>query len=382
MQLICPRCHTNNRFGAERPAAPARFVCVGCREEFEAVLVGGALRTVAPQDAHALAPFAESAQAAPAPEEDFFDILSIPQEPPAEVFAEAAPAQVLEDLFDAAPAAREAAQATADVPAPAAEVDPYQVAGPVAERLASPPAAHEQAEAAAEAVAEVAPPAEAAFAVEAAAAEVPPSSSGRVPPPPPPASVDKYAVGMRVLRVSPLWLLLSSLGFFAVLLTLSWMSQPVGPVGEAVAAAGMKMPNQASSPPLKAAPAAAVEEAKATAEEAKAPAEKAPQPAAKPAPAAPAPQPAAAEQTPAGAPGGKFTVQVGSFNDPSEANQRVSQLRAAGFEARSVTVELPQRGTWYRVQAGRFATREDAAKAGAQMRAKGAAAAVMVTEVN
>lgn len=371
MQLICPRCHTNNRFGAERPA-PARFVCVGCREEFEAVLAGGALRTVLPQDAHAVVPFVEPAPLAHAPEEEFFDILSIPQEPPAEVFAEAAPAPVLEDVFEAAPEAQEAAQAPSDAAAPAAEFDPYHAAEAAAAEVASQHAAHAQVEA----EAGVAHVAEAL--VEAAPAKGESSSSGRVPPPPP-ASVDKYAVGMRVLRVSPLWLLLSSLGFFAVLLTLSWMSQPVGPVGEAVAAAGMKMPNQASSPPLKAAPAAA-EEAKATAEKALTPA---PQPPAKPAAEAPAPRPAAAaEKPPADAAGGKFTVQVGSFNDPSEANQRVSQLRAAGFEARSVAVELPQRGTWYRVQAGRFATREDAAKAGAQMRAKGAAAAVMVTEVN
>ena len=353
MQLICPRCHTNNRFGPERPATLARFVCVGCREEFDAVLVDGALRTTLPQEAGGPAPFEP---AAPETDEDFFDILSIPQEPPAEVVAEAAPAQLLEDVL----AVEAEAPAPPHVPAPAAaaeEVEPCHVTGSADPVVASSPAPSVRAE--------VAP---------AAAAAPAAAQSGRVPPPP---SVDKYAVGMRVLRVSPVWLLLSSLGFFAVLLTLSWVSQPVGPVGEAVAAAGVKMPNQATSPPAKSAP-VAVGEAKATVEKALPPAPE--KPAAEPA-KAPAPQPAA-PASPEAAAGGNYTVQVGSFNNPSEANERVSQLRAAGFEARAVAVELPQRGTWYRVQAGRYATRDEAAKGGAQMRAKGVAAAVMVAEVN
>ncbi|MDQ3805402.1 MAG: SPOR domain-containing protein, partial [Acidobacteriota bacterium] len=120
--------------------------------------------------------------------------------------------------------------------------------------------------------------------------------------------------------------------------------------------------------------------AKATAEKALPPAPKeAGKPAAEAA-EAPAPQPAAQHFSDA-AGSGNFTVQVGSYNDPSEANQRVSQLRAAGFEARAVEVELPKRGTWYRVQAGRFETREEATQAGAQMRARGAAAEAIVTEV-
>jgi hypothetical protein len=351
MQLICPQCHTNNRFGAERPAAAARFVCVGCRTEFDAVLIDGALRTVLPRDAHALAPD---------PPEDIFDILSIPQEPPAEVFAEAAPAQVLEDVFAAEPIEIEAPPAQTSA-ATAGEAEPFHVTESAEVGVAPPPAQDARAEAAP------------ATRIESPAAGKQPPAPGRVPPPP---AVDKYAVGMRVLRVSPVWLLLSTVGFFGVLLTLSWMSQPVGPVGEAVAAAGAKLPNQATNP----APVALVEGAKATAEKALPPAPKESVKPAAEAAQAPAPPPAA-QHFSAAAGRGNFTVQVGSFNDPSEANQRVSQLRAAGFEARAVAVELPQRGTWYRVQAGRFETRDEAAKAGAQMRAKGAADAAIVTEV-
>ena len=84
-------------------------------------------------------------------------------------------------------------------------------------------------------------------------------------------------------------------------------------------------------------------------------------------------------ETAAGA--GNFTVQVGSYPDASQANERVSSLRASGFEARAAAVEIPKRGTWYRVQAGRFQTREEAARFGAQLRAKGAADNALVTEV-
>lgn len=46
-----------------------------------------------------------------------------------------------------------------------------------------------------------------------------------------------------------------------------------------------------------------------------------------------------------------------------------------------MAAELPNRGTWYRVQAGSFQTRDEAGKAGSQLRAKGAASTVMVVEI-
>jgi cell division protein FtsN len=54
-------------------------------------------------------------------------------------------------------------------------------------------------------------------------------------------------------------------------------------------------------------------------------------------------------------------VQVGSYNNQSEANEHVSRL-----------------STWYRVQVGRYAERAEASKAVAQLRAKGAAAGALV----
>jgi cell division septation protein DedD len=79
--------------------------------------------------------------------------------------------------------------------------------------------------------------------------------------------------------------------------------------------------------------------------------------------------------------GGKFTVQVASFSVESEANERISSLRASGFDARSTAVEIPGRGKWYRVHVGRFGAREEAAKAAAQLREKGGAAGSMVVAI-
>lgn len=195
---------------------------------------------------------------------------------------------------------------------------------------------------------------------------------------------DKYAVGMRILRVSPVWLLLSTFGFLSVIMLFGWMSQPAAKVEASALDAAVK--NEASSRPLASARADAPEAAPAEAE-APAPAPTAkeePRQQAAQEPQQPAQESRAQEAAPPAettAARGNFTIQVGSYPDVSQANERVSALRASGFEARAAAVELPKRGTWYRVQAGRFLTREEAARFGAQLRAKGAAENVFVAEV-
>ncbi len=202
------------------------------------------------------------------------------------------------------------------------------------------------------------------------AAEPAPVENHRVAAP----AYDKYAVGMRILRISPAWLLLSTFGFISIILLFGWMFRPAGRVEASALDAGVK--NEATNQSL---PQAVVPEAKPV---------EAPQEEPKPQPSqAPQPQPQesqAKEVTPpAGdaAEAGNFTVQVGSYPDASQANERVSALRASGVEARAAAVEIPKRGTWYRVQAGRFQTREEATRFGAQMRAKGAADNVIIAEV-
>lgn len=77
---------------------------------------------------------------------------------------------------------------------------------------------------------------------------------------------------------------------------------------------------------------------------------------------------------------GSFTVQVGSYNQLTQADERVARLKAAGLDARVAQVEIPKRGTWYRVQTGRFFTRDEATRYITQLRSKGLAQDGFITE--
>lgn len=212
---------------------------------------------------------------------------------------------------------------------------------------------------------------------------------------------DPFAVGLRVLRMAPAWLLFTAVCCTAVVLLLGWMRT----VGEAGAVTLPSKHNDARAAKRVAAddaPSAkteAVSPANASTAETSAQkstaandalAQAAAQATTAPAPGAQTPQtaPAAAQQTeekaqvktsaPVADAGGRFTAQVGSYSNQSEANAQVSRLRAAGFDAHVAAAALPGRGTWYRVQVGRFAERGEASKTVAVMRAKGAAAGALV----
>jgi cell division septation protein DedD len=197
---------------------------------------------------------------------------------------------------------------------------------------------------------------------------------------------DFYAVGVRLIKMSPVWLLTVTGGFALLILLLSWLRPGVG---EADAA---PIPNDAKSvavQPRQPAPAPTAETPAVPAKEEHAevaPKAQTVEPAsvasAKPSesevkPVEPKKEPAPVV-THADEAGAKFTVQVGSFNAASQANERVSSLRAAGFDARATAVEIPGRGTWHRVQVGRFREREEAAKVAARLREKASAAGALV----
>jgi cell division septation protein DedD len=210
---------------------------------------------------------------------------------------------------------------------------------------------------------------------------------------------DFYAVGVRLIKMSPVWLLTATGGFALLLLVLSWV-RPAG--GEADAAS---IPNDAKAVVVQypEAPAATVRPSRETpatvVETPAAPAkveragvvpethEAEPVQAANATPSTPAAAPAVEHKEPASVvtssndAGGKFTVQVASFSVESQANERISSLRAAGFDARSTAVEIQGRGKWYRVHVGRFGAREEASKVAAQLREKGAAAGSMVVAI-
>lgn len=217
------------------------------------------------------------------------------------------------------------------------------------------------------------------------------------PAPPKQAAPDPFAVGVRVLKMAPAWLLFTTVCCSGVVLALGWMRSD-GEVNAVTlpskhndARAAKRVPEAdepgakaEALPPATTSPAVASSRKTAAANDA---------PAQAPEPVAPAPQPEPAPapkadekarvETPARpeSSGGKFTAQVGSFNSQSEANERVSSLRAAGFDAHVAAAELPGRGTWYRVQVGRFGDRGEAAKTVAALRAKGAAASALVVPV-
>jgi len=78
---------------------------------------------------------------------------------------------------------------------------------------------------------------------------------------------------------------------------------------------------------------------------------------------------------------GNLTVQIGSFNDQAQANERAARLKSGGADARVVRADIPGKGTWYRVQVGGFASREEATSYGNQLKAKNLAQDFIVTTV-
>jgi cell division septation protein DedD len=69
---------------------------------------------------------------------------------------------------------------------------------------------------------------------------------------------------------------------------------------------------------------------------------------------------------------GEYTIQIASFSDAVQANDRAAKLRPAGISGGSVVrVDIPNIGIRYRVYIGGFVSREDAADVAIQLRAKG-----------
>lgn len=76
----------------------------------------------------------------------------------------------------------------------------------------------------------------------------------------------------------------------------------------------------------------------------------------------------------------RLTIQLGSFRVATEAEAQAGTLRASGFEAR-VVEQLNSKRPWYCVQTGLFGAREDAERHLAELRAKGFASSYTVREI-
>jgi len=63
-----------------------------------------------------------------------------------------------------------------------------------------------------------------------------------------------------------------------------------------------------------------------------------------------------------------FTLQVGSYRTLAEAERQRDSISAKGFPAQVVQVNLPNKGTWYRVSVGAFDKREAALEYGKKLK--------------
>jgi soluble lytic murein transglycosylase len=61
---------------------------------------------------------------------------------------------------------------------------------------------------------------------------------------------------------------------------------------------------------------------------------------------------------------GRFTIQIASFSEVEQAEEMKEALKSKGYPAFIQRVDLPGKGTWYRVRVGTFSTKEEAKQYG------------------
>ncbi len=66
-----------------------------------------------------------------------------------------------------------------------------------------------------------------------------------------------------------------------------------------------------------------------------------------------------------------YFLQAGSFQNPADADNRKAQLAILGFEAAVEPVNLPDKGTWYRVRLGPYTKIDEINKMRSTMAANG-----------
>jgi len=181
---------------------------------------------------------------------------------------------------------------------------------------------------------------------------------------------DGYEIGRRVLKIAPGWMVFCVAAFVIALIFFSWLSRPVGKTG---ASSEGVFKNEAMNQTNPAPRAQEARTATAVTKQTPAPVgveavrdESSGREAATPA------REAVVE-------GDNYSVQVGAFDDRSQANEQVSRLRAAGFEARVVESDANTRFR-YQVRSGSFETRNEAMRLAAQLRAKRLADETVIIE--
>lgn len=67
-------------------------------------------------------------------------------------------------------------------------------------------------------------------------------------------------------------------------------------------------------------------------------------------------------------PNGRYTVQIGAFQNQTEANKLVNSLKSSGYPAFIKQLQTPDKKNWYRVRVGTFSTRPDAVVYGEKLK--------------
>jgi cell division septation protein DedD len=381
MRIICPKCELKGQVDVAPTAAKTRIACVRCATTFDAVLVDGEIQVLLPQASQVGAPIesvvsevraggevsavvAEFAFTPETPHEDRFDASLQVEE-----------SAVLADDFSAS-SPDMMSEASVETVQPALQEIPHEVTPRGIETRVD-----ETTDVAQDSVSGVQP--------------LNSNGAGKASRPP----SDVYGMGVRLMRVSPAWLLLAGLSFISFIVFCNWLIKPTEQpedMARLTAATNNHATNQSvnrnafptttaqspvnnqvgrpssdsgvayiaaeakeTTPPPVAAPSVETAEAKPAVEE----------------------KPATSPKLAGEAKEGKVTIQIGSYNGAAEAEARVANLKSAGFEARSVAVEIPKRGTWYRVQSGRFVSRDEAERYGRQLRDKGIVSSFITTDV-
>jgi cell division septation protein DedD len=73
---------------------------------------------------------------------------------------------------------------------------------------------------------------------------------------------------------------------------------------------------------------------------------------------------------PADVMGGKFSIQLSSSTDKNSSKRKVDELKKKGYPAFLEEADLKEKGIWYRVKVGHFASRDEATKYAISMRKK------------
>ena len=67
---------------------------------------------------------------------------------------------------------------------------------------------------------------------------------------------------------------------------------------------------------------------------------------------------------------GRYTVQIGAFQDQSQANRLLNSMKSKGYPVFIKQMESPDNKHWYRVRVGTFSTRNDAISYGDKIKEK------------